>query len=74
LASILLRIPEEAQPALPQGAPGVTFERVRFTMPDTTAAPRVSAPDVLESLRAAVTGVFPGPAIEALIARLEAGK
>jgi hypothetical protein len=43
-------------------------------MPDTTAAMRAPAPDVLEILRAAATGVFPGPALEALIARLEAGK
>jgi hypothetical protein len=30
--------------------------------------------DVIEMLRSAASGVFPGPVLEALIARMEAGK
>ncbi len=40
-------------------------------MPRSEAAP---AAELLELLISAATGVFPGPVLEALIARLERGK
>jgi hypothetical protein len=40
-------------------------------MPRTDADTRA---DMLDLLLSAVNGVFPGPVLEALIARLEAGK
>jgi hypothetical protein len=43
---------------------------VEFTMPKRDPARWA---DVLELLQAAMSGVFPGPSLEALIARLEAG-
>jgi hypothetical protein len=44
---------------------------VEFTMPERSRARRA---DVLDLLLSAAQGVFPGAALEALIARLEAGK
>ncbi len=58
-------------PASPDRARPVSFKQVEFTMPDRDAAPRA---DFLDLLLIAVTGMMPGAALEALIARLEASK
>jgi hypothetical protein len=44
---------------------------MRLTMPERDAAP---AADFLDLLFSAVSGVFPGAVLEALIARLEGAK
>jgi hypothetical protein len=49
----------------------VSFEQVEFTMPRPDPAPRA---DLFDLLLNAANGMFPGPVLEALIARLEAGK
>jgi hypothetical protein len=49
----------------------VSFEQVEFTMPLPGPAPRA---DFLDLLLSAANGMFPGPMLEAMIARLEAGK
>jgi hypothetical protein len=69
MVSDLLRIcAEPSQPG--SGTPGV-LQTVEFTMTKRDAAPRG---DLLDLFRRASLGVFPGPALEALIGRLEAGK
>jgi hypothetical protein len=44
---------------------------VEFTMPERDTA---RGADFLDLLLTAASGLFPGPVLEALIARLEAGK
>jgi hypothetical protein len=44
---------------------------MEFAMPERGSA---RSGEVLDLLRMAMTGVFPGPALEALIARLEAAR
>ena len=58
-------------PASPDRARPVSFDEVEFTMPDRDTAPRA---DFLDLLMTAVSGVFPGQVLEALIARLEGSK
>ena len=58
-------------PASPVRARPVSFKQVEFTMPDRDAAPRA---DFLDLLLSAMSGVFPGQVLEALIARLEVSK
>jgi len=49
----------------------VSFKLVEFTMPRPDPAARA---EFLDLFKAAAQGVFPGPMLEAMIARLEAGK
>jgi hypothetical protein len=49
----------------------VSFNQVEFTMSRPQTAPRA---DFLDLLLSAANGVFPGPVLEALIARMEAAK
>jgi hypothetical protein len=49
----------------------VSLNPVEFTMPEREAAPRA---DFLDLLLSAMSGVFPGPVLEALIARMEGGR
>ena len=49
----------------------MSFDQVEFTMPDRDTAPRA---DFLDLLMTAVSGMMPGAALEALIARLEGSK
>lgn len=49
----------------------VSCHQMRLTMSRRDA---VAATDLLDLLLHAMSGVFPGPVIEALIARMEAGK
>jgi hypothetical protein len=52
------------------GTPGV-LQSVEFTMPEREPARRA---DFLDLLSQAMHGVFPGPMLEALIARLEVAR
>jgi hypothetical protein len=68
MSSNLLKIFSLPQPAgLPSGAPGVP-NQVECTMRDDR---RARPGDLLDLFRIAATGVFPGPILEALIARME---
>jgi hypothetical protein len=58
-----------SQPAI--GHARCPSDQVEFTMPERDAVPGA---EVLELLLGAVAGVFPGPVLEALIARLEGAK
>lgn len=49
----------------------MSFNLVEFAMPRPDTVPGA---DILEQLLIAAAGVFPGPVLEAVIARLEAGK
>jgi hypothetical protein len=49
----------------------VSFNEVEFTMPRSDMSRRA---DFLDLILTAAKGVFPGPALEALIARMEAGR
>ncbi len=49
----------------------MSFDEVEFTMPDRDTAPRA---DFLDLLMTALSGMMPGAALEALIARLEGSK
>jgi hypothetical protein len=54
----------------------VSFNLVEFTMPrpDLTLPGPAPRADFLDLLLSAANGMFPGPVLEALIARMEAGK
>jgi hypothetical protein len=54
----------------------VSFKPVEFTMPRPVLTMPDPAPrgDFLDLLLSAANGMFPAPVLEALIARLEAGK
>ncbi|MBP9047627.1 MAG: hypothetical protein IT543_11715 [Tabrizicola sp.] len=49
----------------------MSFDEVEFTMPDRDPAPRA---DFLDLLMIALSGMMPGAALEALLARLEGAK
>lgn len=66
--SNLVRI-NSINPASPDRARPVSFNTVEFTMTEREA-PRGNLLDLLFS----ITGVFPAPLLEALIARMEVGK
>ena len=54
----------------------VSFNQVEFTMPRPKLARSELAPrnELLDMILSAANGVFPGPVLESLIARLEVGK
>ena len=68
--SVLVRILIR-NPASPVRARPVSFDEVEFTMPDRDPAPRA---DFLDLLMIALSGMMPGAALEALLARLEGAK
>ena len=68
--SVLVRILIR-NPASPDRARPVSFDEVEFTMPDRDPAPRA---DFLDLLMIALSGMMPGAALEALLARLEGAK